>query len=208
MPSVLFLNAICAYARWAGVVLTIAGESMPKCLRSLASYGNFEGESDMQLDGSCHCNAVTFAVQSAYPYPFNICYCEVCRKTAGAGGFAINLGAEFATLVATGADHIKVYRATIADDKTGEVAESLAERSFCGTCGSALWLWDPRWPDLVHPHASAIDTALPVPPERVHLMLGSKAGWVEPNVAQGDQEFDRYPAESIAAWHESLGLVR
>jgi hypothetical protein len=161
----------------------------------------------MQLDGSCHCKAVMFRVNSAYPYPFNICYCEVCRKTAGAGGFAINLGAEFATLEVTGADHIKVYRAGIADDETGVVTASLAERSFCGHCGSALWLWDPRWPDLLHPHASAIDTALPVPPERVHLMLGSKAAWVVPDVADGDQEFDGYPAESIAAWHDRLGLA-
>jgi hypothetical protein len=42
---------------------------------------------------------------------------------------------------------------------------------------SALWLWDPTWPELVHPFASAIDTDLPVPPERTHLMLGSKASW-------------------------------
>lgn len=162
----------------------------------------------MQLDGSCHCKAVTFQVNSAYPYPFNLCYCEVCRKTAGAGGFAINLGAEFGTLVVTGADQIKVYRANIADDETGVVATSLAERSFCGQCGSALWLWDPRWPDLVHPHASAIDTPLPVPPERVHLMLGSKASWVVPQMAEGDGAFDLYPDDSIAHWHERLGLVR
>lgn len=162
----------------------------------------------MQLDGSCHCKAVRFAVKSAYPYPFNLCYCEVCRKTAGAGGFAINLGAEFATLDVKGTENIRVYRALIADDETGEMAESRAERSFCGICGSALWLWDPNWPDLLHPHASAIDTVLPVPPERVHLMLCSKAAWVVPQVAAGDQEFDLYPDESIAHWHERLGLVR
>ena len=36
----------------------------------------------------------------------------------------------------------------------GEAAsaeESPAERNFCGICASCLWLWDPRWPDLVHP---------------------------------------------------------
>jgi hypothetical protein len=41
-------------------------------------------------------------------------------------------------------------------------------------CGSALWVWDPRWPELVHPFASAIDTELPVPPKRNHMMLSSK----------------------------------
>jgi hypothetical protein len=59
----------------------------------------------------------------------------------------------------------------------------------------------------VHPLASAIDTPLPKPPERTHLMLGSKAPWVEPAIGPEDQTFDEYPKESIAAWHERLGLV-
>ena len=46
----------------------------------------------MHLHGSCHCGAVTFSLNSAHPYPFNICYCSICRKTAGGGGYAINLG--------------------------------------------------------------------------------------------------------------------
>jgi hypothetical protein len=70
----------------------------------------------------------------------------------------------------------------------------------------ALWLWDPNWPELVHPHASAIDTPLPIPPERTHLMLGSKATWVEPNLGPRDKACDGYPAESIAEWHQRLGL--
>ena len=69
-----------------------------------------------------------------------------------------------------------------------------------------LWAWAPDWPELVHPFASAIDTPLPAPPERTHLMLGSKADWVEVNAGPKDQTFDRYPSESIAAWHQRLGL--
>ena len=41
---------------------------------------------------------------------------------------------------------------------------------------------DPSWPDLVHPFDSEIDTPLPVPEESVHMMLGSKASWVQPQV--------------------------
>ena len=70
-----------------------------------------------------------------------------------------------------------------------------------------LWVWDPRWPDLVHPFASAIDTGLPVPPERTHLMLGSKASWVVPAVGADDKTFDLYPDESLAQWHQRLRLV-
>ena len=84
---------------------------------------------------------------------------------------------------------------------------SPAERHFCALCGSHLWLWDPRWPELVHPLAAAIDTPMPTPPERTHLMLGSKAAWVEPTIGPRDQQFAEYPTESIAEWHQRLGLV-
>ena len=160
----------------------------------------------MQLKGSCHCGAVRFSVESQHPYPFLLCYCSICRKTAGAGGFAINLSADADTLAIEGAEHIRTYNARLDDAETGEASRSAAERKFCGECGSALWVWDPNWPELLHPHASAIDTPLPIPPERTHLMLGSRAPWVEPCVGSTDRTFDGYPEESIAAWHQRLGL--
>jgi len=160
----------------------------------------------MLLKGSCHCRAVRFSVNSPHPYPFNLCYCSVCRKTAGSGGYAINISAEFNTLKIEGEANLRTYQARIIDPNGTETV-SPAERKFCGACGSALWLWDPRWPEHMHPQASAIDTDIPVPPERTHLMLGSKAGWTEPCVAESDKTFDEYPDESIAAWHERLGLV-
>jgi hypothetical protein len=156
----------------------------------------------MQLDGSCHCGSVRFTVESAQPVPFMRCYCSICRKTAGGGGYAINLGADFRTLKVTGKRHLRVYRATMDD---GSV--STGHRHFCARCGSALWLWDPTWPELVHPHASAIDTPLPVPPEHVHIMLGSKAPWVEVEEHRSDQRFDEYPDCSLAQWHERRGLT-
>jgi hypothetical protein len=162
----------------------------------------------MQLEGSCHCGAVRFTVQSHHPYPFMLCYCSICRKTAGTGGFGINLGAEAETLRVEGEEHIRTYRARLHDAASGAASESSAERKFCGLCGSALWVWDPKWPDHLHPHASAVDTDLPVPPERTHLMLGSKASWVEPAVGPKDKSFSGYPDESIADWHRRLGLER
>ena len=154
----------------------------------------------MLLKGSCHCGAIRFEVESAQPYPYNRCYCSICRKTAGGGGFAINLGADSASLKVDGEIHTAVYHAVI-EDKTSE-----AERHFCPRCASALWVYDPRWPELLHPFASAIDSELPRPPERTHLMLGSKAGWVEADIRPGDKSFEEYPDESIAQWHERLHL--
>jgi hypothetical protein len=160
----------------------------------------------MLLEGSCHCGAVKFTVRSPHPYPFNLCYCSICRKTAGGGGYAINLGAEHESLEVEGREHIREYQSRIRDPETGEVKISPGRRAFCGECGSALWVWDPRWPELVHPHASAIDTDLPIPPERTHMMLGSKAPWVVVRGDPQDKRFETYPDESLAEWHQRLAL--
>jgi hypothetical protein len=160
----------------------------------------------MQLKGSCHCGSVHFTVNSPHPYPFNQCYCSICRKTAGGGGYAINLGADYNTLKVEGEEYLSIYQALIKNPETGEKRTSPAKRHFCKNCGSALWLWDPRWPELVHPFASAIDSELPVAPEHTHMMLGSKAGWVELHAGPKDQQFEEYPQESLAEWHRRLGL--
>ena len=162
----------------------------------------------MQLRGSCHCQAVRFSLRSVHPCPYNLCYCECCRKTAGTGGYAINLGGDHASLEVEGEDHTQVYRAEFTDPETGETKQKSAHRYFCKTCGTALWAWDPRWPELVHPFASAIDTELPGPPERTHLMLQFKAPWVEAQAKPCDSSFEGYPEESISAWHARLGLAR
>jgi hypothetical protein len=45
----------------------------------------------MLLEGSCHCGAVSFRVESETPYSYQACYCSICHKTAGSS-YAINLG--------------------------------------------------------------------------------------------------------------------
>ena len=159
------------------------------------------------IDGSCRCEAVRFSVGSHTPYPYQLCYCTICRKTAGGGGFAINVMGDVRTLKVKGRRSIGIYRATIPDeDDGGTCAVSTGERNFCRKCATALWLFDPSWPDLVHPFASAVDTPLPVPPVRTHLMLRYKASWVEPAIGPDDLTFDLYPEESIEQWHKRHGL--
>lgn len=155
----------------------------------------------MLLEGSCCCGAIHFRVESPQPYPFNRCYCSICRKTGGGGGYAINLGALSASLEVEGREQLGVFHARI------DGQESPAERHFCKACGSALWLYDARWPELVHPFASAIDTELPKPPQHTHMMLNSKASWVEVEAKEGDLLYEQYPEESLAQWHERHGLT-
>lgn len=158
------------------------------------------------LQGSCRCGSVRFEVESHTPAPYQLCYCSICRKQQGGGGYAINLGAVSASLQITGKENLGVYRAEIQDDERPVCETSTGERNFCRNCGSALWLYDPTWPELVHPFASAVDTDLPEPLERTHLMLKYKSSWVEPDIRDGDKVFDLYPEESIADWHRRTGM--
>lgn len=158
------------------------------------------------LKGSCRCGAVKFEVESHTPAPFMLCYCSICRKQQGGGGYAINLGGISDTLKVTGKKNLGVYRAEIVDEARPHGQTSTGKRNFCTKCGSALWLYDPSWPELVHPFASAIDSELPKPRERVHIMLKYKPSWVEPDIRDGDRTFDLYPEESIADWHRRTGM--
>lgn len=162
----------------------------------------------MLLEGSCHCGAIRFRVQSPMPQPYLLCYCSICRKTGGGGGYAINLGADSSTLEVEGEENLGVYHAVLHDaDSPGGAEVSPGRRNFCSRCATALWVYDPRWPELVHPFASAVDTPLPEPPETVRIMLDSGASWAEIPPDDGtEKRFDGYPDESLEEWHRRHGL--
>ena len=150
----------------------------------------------MRLEGSCHCGAVRFRCEAPSPVPYQRCYCSICRKQQGGGGYAVNLGANANSMWIEGREAISVYHAEMED------GTSSGERNFCSRCGSALWLYDPTWPDLIHPFASAIDTELPEPPAITSLMLDYKPKWAEVHDGPEDKHFGEYPDESLAEWHE------
>lgn len=161
----------------------------------------------MLLQGSCHCGAVRFSVCSYHPYPFMNCYCSICRKTSGSGGYAINLAGDNKTLKVEGEENITIYHARIQNSEDETPRISHIERRFCRHCGSYLWVYDPNYPELMHPFASAIDTELPKPPERNHIMLDFAANWVEVPEDPNNRSYQRYPDESIADWHNRMGLT-
>lgn len=157
----------------------------------------------MKLQGSCHCRAVRFEVESYTPYPYMRCYCSICRKTAGGGGYAINIMGQAKTLKVKGKQHLKIYHAIMSRTKDGKPKQvSDGQRHFCKKCGSCLWVYDKSWPEWVYPFASAIDTPLPKPPERTHIMLNYAANWVDIPKSKHDKRFREYTKESIEKWHK------
>lgn len=158
----------------------------------------------MTLTGSCRCGAVRFTVESHTPYPYQRCYCSICRKAGAGGGFAVNIMGDHGTLQIEEGAHIATYTARIEDEDPPR--DGTCERHFCQRCATMLWVWDAGWPRLIHPFASCIDTPLPDPPSITHIMLASKANWVRPQAGPNDALFDGYPDQSIEDWHRSRGL--
>ncbi len=160
----------------------------------------------MHLQGSCHCRAVEFTCESHSPYPYMRCYCSICRKTAGGGGYAINIMAIADTLIVRGEEFISIYHARLNPEKKEQSQESSAARHFCKRCASCLWVSDPEWPELIHPFASAIDTPLPKPPEIVHIMVNYKANWCELSSHKQGTICQEYPLLSIEEWHKKHNI--
>jgi hypothetical protein len=158
----------------------------------------------MRLHGSCQCGKIGFTVESDTPYPYQICFCAICRKLCGATG-ACNIAARRDTLKLRGKRHLKRFHARVRNP--GERTQlSGAWRAFCGACGTHLWLEDPDHPDGIWPNAGAIDDELPVPPAHVFLMTRYKPTWVPLPRSKRAERFREYPKLSIADWHARHNL--
>lgn len=162
----------------------------------------------MRLEGSCLCGAVKFSCISRTPYAVNRCYCSICRKAAGGGGYSINIMGEYDTLDIEGEENLKLYRHDNNDRNSyAEDGRNAGGRYFCTRCGTVMWNHNPRHGQWFYPIAGVIDTPLPVPPEQKHFMLAHKPDWVLiPDEDEANPRFDHYPDEGIEDWHKSRGL--
>ncbi len=71
----------------------------------------------MEIEGSCYCGQVKFTAVSHTPYPYMRCYCSMCRKTAGGGGYSINIMAQADTFKVEGEAHAAVHDCWTDDDE-------------------------------------------------------------------------------------------
>lgn len=156
----------------------------------------------MRLEGSCQCGRVRYSVESDTPYPYQFCFCSICRKTTG-GAYGCNIMARRDTLELVGRRFLRRYHAVVR--KGARTHKSDGWRVFCGSCGTHLWLEDKRWPEGLWPNAGAIDTKLPVPPSYTFIMTRYKPDWIPWPRARAEK-FREYPEQSIADWHRRRRL--
>ena len=161
----------------------------------------------MLLEASCHCKKISFSCEASAPVPFLKCYCSICRKLNGSGGYGINIGADFTSIELVGEESIDVYHPTTKTHYSSPGIGKVSGRHFCRYCSSGLWNWNECWPELFHPYPSIIETELPLAPSTTHIMLNYKAQWVKLNEKDSDKYFDEYPDESLSQWHERMGMI-
>ncbi|WWD19529.1 hypothetical protein CI109_103990 [Kwoniella shandongensis] len=162
------------------------------------------------LEGSCHCKAVKYTVESNTPVPYQLCQCSICRKAGGYMG-SVNIMGNTKTLnIIRGKDKIKVYIAALAYDKDDKpTEEGTSKRSFCTECSSMLWNYHDEWPDWIYPFASTIDSPNPLPaiPESTTLVAIKRDSCPDYiPVPQGAKAYQDYgPGKGIEDWHKQYG---
>ncbi len=85
------------------------------------------GEVEGQLEGRCLCGAVTIRVNGLHDPRPGACHCRMCQRWSG-GLFLCFYAAEDAV--------------TVEGPVTRFASTAFAERAFCATCGSHLWMRD------------------------------------------------------------------
>src|SRR5215472_5665239 len=138
----------------------------------------------MRLEGSCRCGVVSFSIDSHTPYPYQRCYCSICRKSAGGGGYAINIMGLADTLKVKGKNALGVWNAPI-DGHKGS-----ANRHYRKRCGTPLWVSDEQWPELVHPFASATRYGAAQGALERASAAARQRELVEPQIGPNDDCFD------------------
>ncbi|KAI9467916.1 hypothetical protein LPJ78_004203 [Coemansia sp. RSA 989] len=159
------------------------------------------------LKGSCHCGAIEYEFDSPAPVPFMRCFCSICRKTSGGGGYTINImGMTDSLHVTKGKSELQSYRAVRDKSKPKEEQELCQNRYFCRSCATYLWAHCEDYKQWIYPYASSIDSELPVPQVMTSIMLDYAAKWADPRNlpgrTEGNDMFDEYPPYSLEQWHK------
>ena len=117
------------------------------------------------LTGGCLCGAVRYRLAST-PFEAGWCHCRMCQLNSGspAMAFAKVPSAEF--IIEGGGEHIRRYKSS-----------EIAERWFCGTCGTPLLVRD--FEGATHDFSLAtLDRPEAVKPE-AHFYYASHIPWAE-----------------------------
>ena len=117
-------------------------------------------------EGGCLCGAVRYRL-TAQPTGVGYCHCSMCRKSASAPAMVFGSVPNANFLLDRGEDALRRYKSS-----------DIAERAFCGTCGSQLLFDDSRDPDRIDVSIATLDRPEAVTPE-FHIWVSSRIEWFD-----------------------------
>jgi hypothetical protein len=125
------------------------------------------------LTGGCQCGAVRYRLAAA-PSGANVCHCRMCQKAGGAPFMAF-AGVRLAELAWTrGAP--KIF-----------ASSALAERGFCGDCGTPL-TWRGHGRDRISVTIGSLDASAAIAPV-VQFSAETRIPWLDDVVDLPSGEF-------------------
>lgn len=114
--------------------------------------------------GSCLCRNVAYEIDGELS-DFGQCHCRSCRKASGSA-FGANAGVDRAAFrLLSGADTLREF-----ESSPGKV------RVFCSRCGSPIYAYLTRTPDVLRIRLGSLDTPLAAR-ARAHTFVSDKADW-------------------------------
>jgi hypothetical protein len=129
---------------------------------------------DQAYDGGCLCGEVRWHA-TGEPLRVNYCHCEMCRRASGAPVVS------WATFPAANVTFTR-------GGPTWRQSSDIAERGFCGTCGSAL-TWHGLGEDIIDVTVGTCDLPDTLVPSH-HLWTESAIEWLDI-----PDNLPRYPRE-------------
>ena len=132
------------------------------------------------ITGHCECGRIQFQIDGQIE-DFSHCHCSQCRRMHGAAyaSFAGVLRNNFH--FQSGTTDLTTYRSS-----------TTGKRTFCGTCGSNIYVALDEDPDTFYVAMGVIDGHPPLPPG-YHIYVGSKAPWHE--IDDGLRQYDKAPRD-------------
>lgn len=130
----------------------------------------------MGKTGRCRCGAISYEA-TGEPAHSAACWCDDCRKSAGATPVVWTLFPDAAL--------------TITGEPVSYESSPGTARLFCGTCGTGMFFRNQAiFPDQTDVQAATFDDKDAFPPQ-AHIQVADAPGWMKTHGAL--PTFDRYP---------------
>ena len=123
--------------------------------------------SQLNRTGGCLCKTVRFELKSE-PFDAGWCHCRTCQLNSGTPAMAFASVKAGDLVAVSGADAIGKGQSI-----------SFGHRSFCGECGTPLFVQVDHQPETVDFSIATLDDPDGVAPG-FHIFWGSKIGWFNP----------------------------